>query len=265
MRIALAFVTILLLAGCANDFSKFYNGMTKDEVVSHTGPRADVEPRVIVTDNIDAQNERLAQNNYARVGESSFQSNATSRAEANAVAQAKAIGAEMIVLSSRDAGTRTAVMPLVTPTTATATSNFNGTAFNPAYGTTNVNGSATTTSYGTTTTYVPITVHRADYYAGYWVKAKPPAVGIHVMPLSPEEHRRIGTNSGLLINVVVIGSPAYRADIFKGDILMSIGDIRVDTADDVQQAIKKYLGATVEIQVLRDGQVLKKSVALATP
>jgi hypothetical protein len=166
MKSILAVLGVLSLAGCANRFSQYYHGMTKEQLISRAGPRSDASPKVVYSNDIATENERLAESNYALVGESSFQGRETSRADSNAIEQGKAVGADLIVLASRDAGTRTSVVPMVTPTTATATSNYNGSAFNPKFGTTNLSGSATTTSFGKSTTFVPVTVHRADYYAG---------------------------------------------------------------------------------------------------
>jgi hypothetical protein len=256
-------VSSALLAGCANGFADFYHGMTKEQVSARVGPRPEVEPKPIYTNDVKAESEHLAENGFLQVGESAFQAGQTRRAEANAIKQAKAIGAEVVVLSERAAGSETVAMPITTPTTSTAYSSFNGSAFNPRYGTTNVAGSATTTSFGTSTTYVPIIVRRADYYAGYWVKAKPSIFGVMVRPLSAEEHRQIGTNSGMLVRVVVIGSPAYKADIFKDDYLMSIGGDSITSAEDFQAAAHKYAGTAVDVQIIRDGQRMTKQIKLA--
>ncbi len=109
-----------------------------------------------------------------------------------------------------------------------------------------------------------MTVRRADYYAGYWVKAKPPIIGVNVIPLSAEQHRAIGTNSGVLVRVVVIDSPAFKADIFKGDYLMTIGGDPVTSVEDFKSAARAHAGALVDVQILRDGQRITKQVKLAT-
>lgn len=252
-----------LLTGCANGFADFYHGMTKEQVDVEVGSRPKAEPRPIYTNDVKGESEHLAENGYALVGESAFQGRQTRRDESSALTQAKAIGADVVVLSERGAGSETVSVPLTTPTTSTSYSSFNGSAFNPGYGTTNVMGSATTTSFGTSTTYVPMTVRRADYYAGYWVKAKPPIIGVNVSPLSADQHRQIGTNSGVLVRVVVIGSPAFKADIFKGDYLMAIGGDPIASIDDFKGAARAHAGTLVDVQLLRDGQRITKQVRLA--
>jgi hypothetical protein len=258
-----AIACAVLLGGCANGFSDFYRGMTKEQIDQRIGTRPSVEPKVIYAIDVKAESDRLAEAGFTLVGESSYEGAQSRRAESNAVAQAKAVGAETVVFSERDAGSRTVEMPITTPTTSTSFSSFNGAAFNPAYGSTNVIGTATTTSFGTSTTYVPMTIQRADYYAGYWVKGKPPIFGAVVAPLKPEQRRQLGSNTGMMIRVVVIGSPAFKADIFSGDDLISIGDVSITTSDDYQTALRKYAGTEVSVQILRDGQRVTKQINLA--
>ncbi len=254
-----------VLSGCANGFAQYYHGMTREQVVAGVGTRPEVDPKVIVTGNVRGESEYLAENGYALVGESSFQGPRSRFAESKAVSQAKSIGADTVVLAEGDAGSDTVAMPMVTPNSSTSYSSFSGSAFNPAYGTTHVNGIGTTTSYGTTTTYVPMTIHRADYYAGFWVKGKPPIFGAHVSPLTAEQHKQIGTNSGVMVRVVVIGSPAYRADIFKGDYLMAIAGEPVQSFEDFQRIARAHAGELVQVSIIRDGSRLEKSIQLASP
>jgi len=80
-------------------------------------------------------------------------------------------------------------------------------------------GTAYTTTYGSKTTYIPYTVHRSDYLATYWIKMKPPIFGTHIKDLTPEIRQQIGSNKGMLVYAVIKGSPAFEADILKGDVL----------------------------------------------
>lgn len=252
-----------LLGGCANSFSDFYRGMNREQVDARVGARVDIQPRLIYTNDLKSEGERLAENNYIFVGESAFKATQSRRSEANAIAQAKTIGADVVVLSEQDAGSQTVSVPITTPTTSTSYSSFNGSAFNPTLGTTNMMGSGTTTSFGTSTTYIPMTVQRARYDATYWAKGKPAIFGIVVSPLTAEQHRQIESNSGLLVRVVVLGSPAFKADIFKGDYLMSLGGDSITDVEDFQSATRKYAGTVVIVQILRDGQRISKQVKLA--
>ncbi len=261
-KAAFAAAMAVLLSACANGFTDYYRGLTREQVVERVGARAEVDPKIVYTNDFKSDAEHLVENGFMFIGESAFQAPESRRAEANAVAQGKAIGAEIILLNERDAGSRTVSVPITTPTTTTSYSSFSGSSFNPSFGTTNVLGSGTTTSYGTSTSYVPMTVHRVSYDAAYWAKGKPPIFGVNFLPLTPEQHRAIGTNSGVMVQVVMIGSPAFKADIFKGDYLMAIGGEPINTAEDFQAATRRYAGTQVDVQILRDGQRITKSVRL---
>jgi hypothetical protein len=263
VTLVVALACVAMLAGCANGFTEYYHGMTKEQVDARIGARPPTDPRTDLTSDVKGESESRLENGYAFIGESGFQGPRSRFAESKAIAQAKSLGADLVVLSEGDAGSETVDVPIVTPTTSTSHSSFNGTAFNPAYGSTNVSGMGTTTSYATSTTLVPMTVHRANYYAGYWVKSKPPILGINVLPLTAEQHKQIGTNSGLLVRVVVIGSPAYKADLFKGDYLMSINGESIGSVEDFQRVTHAYAGQNVKVAIMRDGNIQTKDVQFA--
>lgn len=252
-----------ILAGCANGFADYYHGMSREQIDERIGARAAVEPKTIYAADVKAESERLAENGYWLAGESSFQQRETRFAESNALTQARKLGAEIVVLASGDAGSESVAVPIVTPTTSTTYSSFSGNAFN-GYGTTHVNGYGSSTSYGTSTTFVPMTAHRANYYAGYWVKLKPAVLGVTLLPLTADQHRTIGTNAGLLVRVVVIGSPAYKADIFRGDYLMAINGESTSDVQDALRILKTHAGQSVKLSLLRNGAAVSKDVQLAT-
>ncbi|MEX3635935.1 PDZ domain-containing protein [Paraburkholderia sp. BR14320] len=255
-------VGLSVLTGCANGFSDYYHGMSREQIDEKVGARAAVEPKTIHATDVKAESERLAENGYWLAGESSFQGRETRFAESSALTQARKLGAEIVVLASGDAGSESVAVPIVTPTTSTTYSSFSGNASN-GYGTTHVNGFGSSTSYGTSTNFIPMTVHRANYYAGYWVKQKPAVLGVTLLPLNGDQHRTIGTNSGLLVRVVVIGSPAYKADIFQGDYLMAINGEPTSDVQDALRILRAHAGQSVKLSLLRNGTTISKDVQLA--
>jgi len=58
-------------------------------------------------------------------------------------------------------------------------------------------------------------VQRSDFGAVFFVKTRQRA-GMIVIPIDDATRKRIGTNSGVLVRIVVDGSPAFIADIFPG-------------------------------------------------
>ena len=92
-------------------------------------------------------------------------------------------------------------------------------------------------------------------------------IGITPAPLQDmEQFFDVDTNRGVLVQNVDAGSPAADAGIVPGDIILKINSEGVDGRFPEQlPAIMDYiarlpLGAAVDMDVLRDGKVLKKSL-----
>src|SRR6202043_3245767 len=112
----------------------------------------------------------------------------------------------------------TGAVPLMLPQTSTSYTSGSATAYGAGEPVT-AYGNATTTTYGTQTTMMPYSVARSDFGAVYFVKTRQRA-GIITLPLDDAAHKRLGTNSGILVRLVVDGTPAFNADVFPGDVLL---------------------------------------------
>ena len=106
------------------------------------------------------------------------------------------------------------------------------------------------------------------YYASYWAKLPMPLLGVHVIKLvkaaSDEEAK--SEEKGLKIIAVIKDSPAAKANIVKGDILLRMGDVELAKADDLFAAVKRYAGQTVQVELQHAGSdvntTIKTTVAL---
>ncbi len=138
---------------------------------------------------------------------------------------------------------------------------MNGSIFGSGgYGT--YSGTANTTTTGTTTTSVPYSINRYEYLATYWIKAKTPVLGIRCNDLPTEIRQKIGSNKGLLVIAVVKESPAFYADILKGDVIKKVGEIETYDKNTLPNVIEKYAGQKVQIELIRDGKEIHKDVQL---
>lgn len=103
------------------------------------------------------------------------------------------------------------------------------------------------------------------HYASYWAKLPMPLLGVHVIKLvkaSANPSEEGVAQPGLKIIAVIKDSPAAKASIATGDILIKIGDVALDKADDLFAAVKRYQGQTIDV-VFRHGEaVVKTPVAL---
>jgi hypothetical protein len=252
---------ILALTGCANPFVKFYQDRTGGidltkvpTVILPTG-----EPKLFQGSNPDTDHQRILEDGFNLIGFSSF--NGGNVNINDALTQAKAVYAEMVVIYSKHTGTNSGVLPLTLPNSQTSTTTLSGSSFGTGgYG--SFYGTANTTTYGSQTTYIPYSVDRYDYFATYWIKIKPPVFGIHPRDLPPEIKQQIGSNKGVLVYAVIKNSPAFRADILKGDILRKIGDLELYDPKSFQEAVGKYAGQKVIVQILRDGKEIQKEIQL---
>jgi predicted metalloprotease with PDZ domain len=112
-----------------------------------------------------------------------------------------------------------------------------------AYGTGNYYGTSTTTTPGTFSTQViQTTVQRYQYQTGFFRKSKgPPISGVIPLPLPPEMREKLQRNTGVVVWVVRYDSPAFKANILEGDVILKIGgeDV-ISLADYIQKMIIPY-------------------------
>jgi serine protease Do len=67
----------------------------------------------------------------------------------------------------------------------------------------------------------------------------------------------------IVVEVVVKDSPAEKAGVKKGDVLVKLGSTALSGGDDIPaQLKKKKVGDKVELEILRDGKTMKLEVTL---
>lgn len=255
----LSLICITLLAGCANPFQQFYAGQTVANLNSGQPMVAvsDAPAEVIPTDNIVVDIESRLEDGMILLGESNW-NGADVGSESQARQQAKSVGASLVLWSYQYAGSTSGAMPLTTPTVDTTYGS--GTVYGN-YGSATWTGSATT--YGTKTTYIPYTVHRYNVSSAFFAqRLQPPMLGVYCRRPTPTEQATTGTTTGLIIMLVVRGSPAAEGGLLPGDVICSVGSAKIDTAQEFETIVAKHAGQIVDIAIRRRGQPLTKSVQL---
>lgn len=254
-RVAILFV--LVITGCANPYAKFYQGAPDARVDPYYLP-SNEELKIFSTDDLKRDTKVLIRKGYIPVGESAFNAGSNTVTEAQLREQASKIGAHAVLVSSRFTHSVSGGMPLTLPNTTTSYSTGSATAYGSG-GSVTAYGSGTTTTYGSQTTYIPYTVNRSDFNAVYFVKSKA-RIGFLTEPLDDQTRRRIESNSGVLIDVIMEGTPAFEAGILPGDVLISFNGITVISVEHYEELLKSYSSPTVELEINRDGRILKKVV-----
>jgi PDZ domain len=272
MRTRKALLTGFLLAvglfsGCAgNPYAKFYQDGIGGKAIAqvpalipHTG-----DPQLYTTTDMDRDARSLIENGYGYIGQASF--NAGSVDNGYAIDQARQVGAAIVLVKSRYTNTVSGAVPFTTQNPSqTVTTYHQGSVYSSGssggYG--NYFGTSTTTvPGGYTTTYIPYSVNRFDYAATFWAKVKRPVLGVKYVRLTDEAKKEIESNHGVLVDVVIKGSPAYEADILKGDIITKVGEEAVGGPEDFQGILARHVGQDVQLEVYRAGSKRLISVKL---
>lgn len=263
---------LILFYGCAtNPFSQYYYDQTggidltqyKHVIIPES------EPQVFRGNDQETDLEKMMEDGYFLIGYSSF--NAGNVNERGATYQGKKVHATVVLLYSQYTNTVSGSLPLTLPDNRTSTTYDSGSLYGSgnvygsggsAYysGTGTYSGSSTTTTYGSKTTYIPYNVRRHDYLAVYYGKTKGSIFGAHVVDLSQDEKSAIESNTGVKISVVVKGSPAYRNDFFKGDILKTINKFSVYDTKEYYDMLKRFAGQQVIIKLIRNGNLIEKEL-----
>lgn len=92
-------------------------------------------------------------------------------------------------------------------------------------------------------------------------------LGVGIQPLSPELAESFGLDrvAGALVNQVLADSPADRAGIRQGDVLLTYNDREISGVRNLQLLVANTpAGGSARIGVLRDGQRLELEVTIAS-
>lgn len=253
----------LAISGCANNYKQFYTpapGATPEAISSN---RASTVPQIpIVERSAFGNSEQIvagySKRGYLVIGESSFNSG-QSVSEEGAIKQGQEVGADLVlVFLPQYTGSVTSSVPITTPTTNTSYSTGSATAYGPG-GPVTAYGNATTTTYGSNTTYVPVTVNRSDYGAIYFVKGRF-RVGAFVRNLNDLERQLLQTNQGVVVVTIVDDSPAYKADVLPGDMIVAMDGERVSNQEGFTRMATARKGRSINLSLIRQGHPIEKSL-----
>ena len=261
--IYLSLPLVTIVAGCANPYQKFYHdqlfGRHVNEVPSLEVTTA--SPSLYSTENMPRDNQAMVENGFALIGYSTFNSGPVDSNKA--MDHAKNVGAVVVIVQSRYTHTVTGSVPYtVQNPDQTVTTMTQGNIYGSG-GYSNFSGTSISTVPGGSTTYqMPYSIDRSDFVATYWVKRKPPALGIIVADLPDTLRQKLQRNRGVVVLAVLKGSPAFTADILKGDVVVGIDGDTTNDSRSFLEVITKYLGKPVTIKIIRDGKPMEISLTL---
>ncbi len=250
----LLFLVSFLLSGCANGFSKYYNGATAEQIRAVPGATPCQTPVVAALPGDDAGEikRKLFEEGYNVIGYSHFTSGMGENSD-HALAQGKKLGACLVLYGARHSHTSSGAVPIITPTTSTTThsGSISGAGAPIGY-------SGTSTTYGSTTTMMPYSVNVYEYLAVYAVKTRPGPVGVLLEEIPDDVKRRLDSRQGALVTAVRRDGNAYRANIFAGDILLTLNDEPISATGPAPA----FRQGSNTLRVLREDKILSKEIEI---
>lgn len=265
VKIIFSTAIVLLISGCASGYSTHYTPATGATPEAISANRAALPPETPHLEHSAQTNGDAIASEYAKQGYSiigySFFNTGQRESEKDALQQGKKVGADLVViLNPKYTGSITSNVPITTPTTSTSYTSGSATAYGSS-GAVNAYGSSTTTTYGSATTYVPVTTHRSDYGAIFFVKIRV-KFGMVVRDLNDDEIKKFKTNHGIIVSTIIKDSPAFVADILPGDRIKTIDNTNILTSENAAEVLKNSKSESIEIVIERDGMQIKKLVSL---
>ena len=92
------------------------------------------------------------------------------------------------------------------------------------------------------------------YFASYWAKLPSPLLGVHVIKLKKAgEAEEPAAEKGLKVLAVIRGSPAAKAGLMRGDMLLKINDTALDKPEELPILVRQLQGQNAAIEYERDG------------
>lgn len=104
-------------------------------------------------------------------------------------------------------------------------------------------------------------VNAGDVVVAYYVRFKLP-FGATFRDLRPAEMSELGTGGGVAIGSVVDDSPASRANLLTGDIVLKCDDKAIIDRADFQSRLRAKAGHPVTLTIVRNGETIQRVVRL---
>ena len=203
------------------------------------------------------------------VGFSGFRGGAPTQRQL--VEHAKKVGAEVVIHTSGYSHTEQGIRPVFsyepsqTSTTThygTANANVYGNGGH-AYGLGTYSGTSTTTTPGTLhTDYVPYQRQVYHHDASYWQRTKRGIFGARLAPIPDELRSSLQRNTGVYMALIMQDSPAFRANVMRGDVVIQLADKPVASVEEFVDLLPSYAGQKVAIRVIRGSQTIDIDIQL---
>lgn len=271
---------LLFFAGCGtNNVQKFYNGNPAPLKPEDFQPwSGNVKLVQVAQSNLSKSIEQAQKKNFNYLGASSFYANAQYDPRKDILEHGSSIEADLAIWTFwyKDTQTGTAPVYAWVPGTTSQTNEtgswnsqaqgyIDGPGLND-YGVSGTGygvyqGGSTTTTAGRT---VPVgvtnySIDRNHYEVGFYKKGVPLRLGVRFTETTEELKAKLGRNSGVIINLVVNETPAFYANLLKGDLILEING-RELTVGNFNSTIAAHAGRNAVLKIYRGGKMLTKTI-----
>ena len=233
--VALVTFCIQTVLAAENLYEKNYKEQNNSNLKSM---QANPDTKMYVSNHFDDDNISMLESSYDMMGSSGFE--AGSIAPDLALEHAKSIKADVVLVYSKYASKKSSLSTLQTIKEAAKT-----------------------------TGEIDEDVLKGDeeqykYYASYWAKLPLPLLGLHVIKLKhrAKDSNEVIEDDGLKVLAVIKGSSAAKAGLKRGDVLLKIAGVEIQTPAQLSQAVGKNKGKEVQISYERNDNLAETSAKL---
>ncbi|MDG1454023.1 MAG: PDZ domain-containing protein [Methylophilaceae bacterium] len=235
LYVALVTFCIQTVLAAENLYEKNYKEQNNSNLKSM---QANPDTKMYVSNHFDDDNISMLESSYDMMGSSGFE--AGSIAPDLALEHAKSIKADVVLVYSKYASKKSSLSTLQTIKEAAKT-----------------------------TGEIDEDVLKGDeeqykYYASYWAKLPLPLLGLHVIKLKhrAKDSNEVIEDDGLKVLAVIKGSSAAKAGLKRGDVLLKIAGVEIQTPAQLSQAVGKNKGKEVKISYERNDNLVETSAKL---
>lgn len=243
-------------AGCSNPFKETYRSSLErwpSGEVSRILP-AQGKPKLVTSADMRRDVQRMMEGGYLLLGRSRFRSSQVDAAAARTVAEE--IGASVVLVEQQYAETITEAVPMSEwiPERQVTIVERGVVRAGPDIGQVYETEVTKTIQGEFRTTHIPQTTDYYEYAATYWAKSKPPIFGVLVRALDDSTRLRIQSNRGVMIRAVITDSPAFHADLLRGDIILRFAGEQIVDPDQFFDTVIRNSGRLVDVEIDRNGE-----------
>lgn len=269
----------IIITGCSTNgyrkYSDIYidlnNPMQGKNIISLKNE--DQDPKVIEKNNLNSKElleycKEISSLGFVLIGSSEFEGG-TNVYEYQALEVGRELNAKLIIVSSEYVYSKEAIGYMSVPKTSyvNTTGNVSTTnLYNYNQYNSNINLNTQITTYEDR--YYNYTINRYNYTALYFSPLKQSneyKIGINIRELDLAEKNKNKLNYGLEILTVYKNSPAYYKDLFSGDIILKMNNIKLFDIKDYDRNLKKNGNKKpIKLTILRKNKIktiyLKKEI-----